>query len=41
MLIPDHETDVDYLNCEAISQTVAELLKPTLFTRPSLFEAFG
>ena len=27
MLIPDHETDVDYLNCEAISQTVVELLK--------------
>ena len=27
MLIPDHETEVDYLNCEAISQTVVELLK--------------
>ena len=27
MLIPDHETASDYLNCEAISRTVAELLK--------------
>ena len=27
MLIPDHETVIDYLNCEAISQTVVELLK--------------
>ena len=27
MLIPDHETEVDYLNCEAISQTIFELLK--------------
>ena len=27
MLIPDQETGSDYLNCEAISQTVAELLK--------------
>ena len=27
MLIPDHETEIDYLNFEAISQTVAELLK--------------
>ncbi|MCY3542153.1 MAG: P-loop NTPase fold protein [Gammaproteobacteria bacterium] len=27
MLIPDHETEVDYLNCEVISQTVVELLK--------------
>ena len=27
MLIPDHETAVDYLNYEAISKTVAELLK--------------
>ena len=27
MLIPDHETAVDYLNCEAISQTVVELLR--------------
>jgi predicted KAP-like P-loop ATPase len=27
MLIPDHETEVDYLNCEAISKTVVELLK--------------
>lgn len=27
MLIPDYETEVDYLNCEAISQTVVELLK--------------
>ena len=27
MLIPDHETELDYLNCEAISQTVVELLK--------------
>ena len=27
MLIPDHETEIDYLNCEAISQTVVELLK--------------
>ena len=27
MLIPDHETEFDYLNCGAISQTVVELLK--------------
>lgn len=27
MLIPDHETEVDFLNCEAISQTVAEVLR--------------
>src|SRR2546426_12411317 len=27
MLIPDHETEVDFLNCEAISRTVAEILK--------------
>ena len=27
MLIPDHETEVDFLNCEAISRTVVELLK--------------
>lgn len=27
MLIPDHETEVDFLNCEAISQTVVEILK--------------
>ncbi len=27
MLIPDHETEVDYLNCESISQTIFELLK--------------
>ena len=27
MLIPDHETEVDFLNCEAISKTVVELLK--------------
>jgi predicted KAP-like P-loop ATPase len=27
VLIPDHETKVDFLNCEAISQTVAEILK--------------
>lgn len=27
MLIPDHETEIDYLNCKAISQTVVELLK--------------
>ena len=27
MLIPDHETAVDFLNYEAISKTVAELLK--------------
>ncbi len=27
MLIPDHETEVDFLNCETISQTVVELLK--------------
>ena len=26
MLIPDHETETDYLNCEAISQAVVELL---------------
>lgn len=26
MMIPDHETQIDYLNCEAISQTVVELL---------------
>ena len=27
MIIPDHETEVDYLNCEAISQTVVARLK--------------
>jgi predicted KAP-like P-loop ATPase len=27
MLIPDHETDVDFLNYEAISRTVTELLR--------------
>ena len=27
MLIPDHETEVDFLNCEAISRTVVDLLK--------------
>ena len=27
MLIPDHETEIDYLNCESISQTIFELLK--------------
>ena len=27
MLLPDHETEFDYLNCEAISQTVVELLR--------------
>lgn len=27
MLIPDHETAVDFLNCEAISRTVVEILK--------------
>ena len=27
MLIPDHETEVDFLNCEAISRTVVQLLK--------------
>jgi len=27
MLIPDHETAVDFLNCEAISRTVVQLLK--------------
>ena len=27
MLIPDHETEVDFLNCEAISRTVVELLR--------------
>ena len=27
MLIPDHETTVDFLNYEAISRTVVELLK--------------
>lgn len=27
MLIPDHETEVDFLNCDAISRTVVELLK--------------
>ncbi len=27
MLIPDYETEVDFLNCEAISQTIVELLK--------------
>lgn len=27
MLIPDHETAVDYLNCEAIASTVAEVLR--------------
>ena len=33
MLIPDHETEVDFLNCEAISQTVVEVLKDNR-TRP-------
>ena len=27
MLIPDHETEVDFLNCEAIATTVAEVLR--------------
>lgn len=27
MLIPDYETEIDFLNCEAISNTVVELLK--------------
>jgi KAP family P-loop domain len=27
VLIPDHETEVDFLNCEAISRTVVELLE--------------
>jgi predicted KAP-like P-loop ATPase len=27
MLIPDHETEVDFLNCEAISRTVVQLLR--------------
>lgn len=27
MLIPDHETEVDYLNCETISKTVVDILK--------------
>lgn len=27
MLIPDYETEVDFLNCEAISKTVVELLR--------------
>ncbi len=27
MLIPDNETEVDFLNCEAISQTIIETLK--------------
>ena len=27
MLIPDQETEVDFLNCEAISRTVVEILK--------------
>ena len=27
MLIPDQETEVDFLNCEAISRTVVELLR--------------
>ncbi|MCL4677170.1 MAG: KAP family NTPase [Alphaproteobacteria bacterium] len=27
MLIPDHETEVDFLNCEAIAQTVATVLR--------------
>ena len=27
MLIPDYETEVDFLNCEAISRTVVEVLK--------------
>ena len=26
-MIPDHETEVDFLNCDAISRTVVELLK--------------
>ena len=33
MLLPDHETQSDYLNCEAISQTVVELLRGNR-TRP-------
>lgn len=27
MLLPDHETEVDFLNCDAISHTVVNLLK--------------
>ncbi len=27
MLIPDHETEIDYLNCQVISQTVVELVQ--------------
>jgi putative protein kinase ArgK-like GTPase of G3E family len=27
VLIPDHETEVDFLNCEAISRTVVDLLR--------------
>jgi hypothetical protein len=27
MLVPDYETEVDFLNCEAISRTVTELLR--------------
>jgi predicted KAP-like P-loop ATPase len=27
MLLPDHETEVDFLNCDAISRTVVNLLK--------------
>jgi len=27
MLIPDHETEIDFLNCEAISRTVVAILK--------------
>jgi KAP family P-loop domain len=26
VLIPDHETEVDFLNCEAVSRTVVDLL---------------
>ncbi len=33
MLIPDYETEVDFLNCEAISKTVSEVLR-TNRTRP-------
>ena len=33
MLIPDHETEVDFLNCEAISRTVVEVLENNR-TRP-------
>lgn len=40
MLITDHETEVDYLNCEAISKTVVELLD-NRFTQPITLGVHG